>query len=84
MPKELWEIVGSGKASGQSSKGDDCSFRHDVKKAQPIPSPRSSTRQNVRNASRTRSPRGRSPSGRKNVSTVLQGFPQRNLHQFIL
>ena len=28
------------------------------------PSPRSSTRQNVRNASRTRSPRGRSPSGK--------------------
>ena len=31
---------------------------------QPTPSPRSSTRQSVRNASRTRSPRGRSPSGR--------------------
>ena len=35
-----------------------------AKPTQPNPSPRSSTRQNVRNASRTRSPRGRSPSGR--------------------
>ena len=31
---------------------------------QPNPSPSSSTRQNERNASRTRSPRGKSPSGR--------------------
>ena len=56
------------KANGQCSKGDTCSFRHDVNKraksTQPNPSPRSSTRQSVRNASRTRSPRGRSPSGR--------------------
>ena len=56
------------KADGQSSKGDDCSFLHDMNKrakpTQPNPSPRSSTRQNVKNASRTRSPGGRSPSGR--------------------
>ena len=35
-----------------------------AKSTQPNPSPRSSNRQNERNASRTRSPRGRSPSGR--------------------
>ena len=56
------------KANGQCSKGDNCSFRHDINKrgkmAQPNPSPRSSTRQSERNASRTRSPRGKSPSGR--------------------
>ena len=54
--------------NGQCSKGDTCSFRHDVNKrakmTQPNPSPSSSTRQNERNASRTRSPRGKSPSGR--------------------
>ena len=34
------------------------------KTAQPNPSPRSSTQQSVKNASRARSPRGKSPSGR--------------------
>ena len=42
----------------QCSKGDNCSFPHDMneraKPTQPNPSPRSSTRQNERNASRTR------------------------------
>ena len=56
------------KANGQCSKGDTCSFRHDkekhAKSTQPNPSPRSSTQQNVKNASRTKSPRGRSPSGK--------------------
>ena len=56
------------KTNGQCSKGDKCNFRHDVNKraklTQPNPSPRSSTRQSVKNASRTRSPRGRSPNGR--------------------
>ena len=56
------------KANGQCSKGDNCRFRHDINKraksTQPNPSPSSSTRQNERNASRTRSPRGKSPSGR--------------------
>ena len=55
-------------ANGQSSKGDNCSFRHDdnkrAKMTQPKPSPSSSTQQNVKNASRTRSLRGKSPSGR--------------------
>ena len=57
------------KANGQCVKGDNCSFRHDINKransTQPNPSPSSFMRQNERNASRTRSPRGKSPSGRK-------------------
>ena len=56
------------KANGQCSKGVNCSFRHDTneraKSTQPNPSPRSSTRQNGKNASTTRSLRDRSPSGR--------------------
>ena len=63
-PGDWWQW----KANGQCSKGDNCSFRHDMNKraksTQPNPSPRSSTRQRVRNAPRTRSPRSRSPSGR--------------------
>ena len=47
---------------------DKCSFRHDkdkgAKSTPPNFSPRSSTQQNVKNASRTRSPRGRSPIGK--------------------
>ena len=54
--------------NGQCVKGDNCSFRHDTNKrgkmTQPNPSPSSFMQQNKRNASRTRSPRGRSPSGR--------------------
>ena len=56
------------KANGQCSKGDICSFRHDMNKRaksrQPNPSPNSFMQQNERNASRTPSPRGKSPSGR--------------------
>ena len=56
------------KANGQCSKRDNCSFRHDkdkrAKSTQPNPSPRSSTQQSVKNASRTKSPRGKSPSGK--------------------
>ena len=55
------------KADGQCSKGDNCSFRHDkdkrAKPTPPNPSPGSSTQQSVKNASRTRSPRGRNSSG---------------------
>ena len=51
------------KANGQCSKRGNCSFRHDINKraksTQPNPSPSSSTWQNERNASRTRSPSGR-------------------------
>ena len=65
------------KSNGQCVKGDNCSCRHDTNKraksTQPNPSPRSSTQQNERNASRTRSPRGKSQW--KNVSTVVQGLP---------
>ena len=56
------------KANGQCSKGDSCSFRHDMNKraksTQPNSSPRSSTQQSVKNAPRTRSPRGRRPRGK--------------------
>ena len=55
-------------ANGRCSEGDNCSFRHDISKraklTQPNPTPSSSMQQNERNASRTRSPRGKSPSGR--------------------
>ena len=54
-------------ANGQCSKGDNCSFRHDMNKRGKMtpsnPSPNSIMQQNDRNASRTRSPRGKSPSG---------------------
>ena len=54
--------------NGQCTKGDNCSFRHDVKKrakmTQPNPSPNCFMQQNERKASRTRSPRGNSLSGR--------------------
>ena len=53
------------KANGQCSKGDNCSFRHErAKSTQPNSSPRFSTQENERNASRTRSPGGRSPNGK--------------------
>ena len=60
---ECWQW----KANGQwCSKGNNCSFRHDegkrAKSTQPNPSPRSSTQQNEKNASRTKSPGDRSPS----------------------
>ena len=51
-------------ANGQCSKGDNCIFRHDINKrakmTQPNPSPSSFMRQFERNASRTRSARGKS------------------------
>ena len=63
-PGDCWQW----KANGQCSKGDNCSFRHDDNKRAKItplnPSPHSFMQQNERNASRTRSPRGKSPSGR--------------------
>ena len=55
-------------ANGQCSKGDNCSFRHDVNKrakmTQPNLSPNSFMQQDERKTSRTRSPKGKSPSGR--------------------
>ena len=63
-PVDCWQW----KTDGQSSKGDNCSFGHDTKKlaksTQPNLPPRSSTQQSVKNASRTRSLKGRSPGGR--------------------
>ena len=54
-------------SNGQCSEGDNCCFRHDINKRGKMTrsntSPSSSTRQNE-SASRTRSPRGKSPSGR--------------------
>ena len=56
-----WETI------RQCSKGDNCSFRHDINKrakmTQPNPSPSSFMQQNERSASKTPSPRGRRPSG---------------------
>ena len=55
-------------SNGQCSRGDNCSFRHNINKrgkmTQLNPLPNSFMQQNERKASRTRSPRGRSPSGR--------------------
>ena len=54
--------------NGHCVKGDKCSFRDDINKrakmTQPNPSPSSFMQQNERNASKTRSPRGKSLSGR--------------------
>ena len=81
--RDCWQC----ETNGQCSKGDNCSFRHDINKraksTQPNPSPRSSTRQNEKNASRTRSLGGKSPKS-KNVSTAVQELPQRNLHHSVL
>ena len=59
---------GQWESNGQCSRGDNCSFRHDInnrgKMTQSNPSPNSFVQQNERKTSRTRSPRGRSPSGR--------------------
>ena len=56
------------KTKGQCSKGDNCSFRHDINKrakmTQPNPSPNSFMQQDENKASKTQSRRGRSPSGR--------------------
>ena len=55
-------------ANRQCSKGDNCSLRHVLNKRAKItqsnPSPNSFMQHCERNASRTRSPRGKSPSGR--------------------
>ena len=58
-----------GESNGQCSRGDTCSFRHDIikrgKSSPSNPSQNSFMRQNERNASRTRSPRGRRPVGKR-------------------
>ena len=54
--------------NGQCVKGNNCSFRHDMNKrgksSPSNPSPNSFMRQNERKPSKTRSPKGKSPSGR--------------------
>ena len=66
--KEVLEIVGNGKLTGSFQKEtiavSDTIWISVQKSTQPNPSPGSSTQQCVKNASRTRSPRGRSPSGK--------------------
>ena len=69
--QRVQRILGDGwqwESNGQCIKGDNCSFRHDVNKrgkmTQSNSSPNSFMRQNERKTSRTRSPRGKSPSGR--------------------
>ena len=56
------------KTNGQCSKGDNCSFRHDMNKrgksSPSNPSPNSFMRQSERKPSRAQSPKGKSPSGR--------------------
>ena len=56
------------RVNGQCVKGDNCSFRHDINKRGKItpsnPSQNSFMQQSERKPSRTRSPRGKSPSGR--------------------
>ena len=64
-PGECWQW----KADVQCSNGDKCTFRHDSdKRAKPMPppapSPEPSPPQDAKNPARTKSPRGRSPSGR--------------------
>ena len=55
--------------NGQCVKGNNCSFRHDMNKrgksSPSNPSQNSFMRQSERKPSRTLSPRGKSPSGRK-------------------
>ena len=63
-PGDCWHW----KANGQCSKGDSCSFRHDMNKraksAQPNPSPRSSAQQSVKNALGTKSPEAEAQVGK--------------------
>ena len=62
--------------NGQCVKGNNCSFRHDMNKrgknSPSNPSPNSFMRQNERKPSRTRSPGGKSPSGR--IGTCNDSF----------
>ena len=61
--KEFLEIVGNGSPTG-SVLEETIAVSVTNQMTQPNPSPSSFMRQNERNASRTRSPRGKSPSGR--------------------
>ena len=61
VDNELLRDCWQWEANGQCSKGDHCIFRHDVNKRAKMTQPNP---QNERKTSRTRSPRGKSPSGR--------------------
>ena len=69
-------------ANGQCVKGNNCSFRHDMNKrgksSPSNPSQNSFMRQSERKPSRTRSPRGKSPSGRMS-RWLCKDYTQRNL-----
>ena len=66
--KEFLEDCWQWETNGQCVKGDKCSFRHDINKrgksSPSNPSQNSFMQQGERKSSRTRTPRGRSPSGR--------------------
>ena len=74
------------KAKGQCSKGDNCSFRHDLKKraksTPPNPSPRSSTQQSEKCIENQKTRRWK-PKW-ESVSIAVQGLLQRNLHHTFL
>ena len=69
-------------ANGQCSKGDSCSFRHDMNKRAKS-TLRDLLRSRVKNASRTRKSWRQKPKWEIG-STAMQGLLQRNLHQSIL
>ena len=87
VDKEFLEIVGNWKPTGSALKETivvSVTMSMNVQKmTQPNPSPNSFMQQSVKNASRTRSPRGRSPSG-KMARLPCKELPHRNLHQSIL
>ena len=58
--EECWQW----KTDGQCSRGDSCSFRHDINKRAKLTQPNLSPSSFMRQNDRTRSPRGKSPSGR--------------------
>ena len=66
--KNSWRLLAMGNQRAVCVKGNNCSFRHDMNKrgksSTANPSPNSFIRQNEQKPSRTRSPRGKSPSGR--------------------
>ena len=66
------------KANGQCSKGDNCSFRHDINKRAKSTQPNPSQKCIENQKSERQKPKW------KNVSTAVQGLPHKNLHQSIL
>ena len=85
--QRIKEIVGSGKPTGSVLKETiavSVTISISVQKTtQPNPPPSSSTQQDERKASRTRSPRGKSPSARMSRWPCKDHF-KRNLHSVIL